>query len=985
MIEDLTELDRDLALKIPRAALWSLRLAAASAVIRLADGTKGGSVGLLWQASISTGAFTSSQDITEQATSSPSSKAAPTPLASICEPIDWRLDEHARLLGPKPLKEAGLLASPASKPPHVVLVEDEMACTAMLSALVQERAISVIPVFENPNEPNDSVLASDVEHVSVGDGFMDSRHLSSISNWVGPLGRLSALVLYGAGHHRCYIIPYPVEPHLPLMTALFFASKPLKITHDCRRWAAFLSTKWPEHDAVPALLDTQAAFGELCRHAMYGRSTSPSAIQGAKLETTVRAPRPLPSPPRLNGEVLPLERLLSKFLPALFDATMRAGDSGAPPTDIQAEVSLRMASSVTASSPTSDPVTNLAMRPRRIQAAVRLAPLLLMLGGRLSVEAQLEDAKAAHAECLELRRTTREDGVAEQKKRVGMSDGSEEGGEATVVGTDRIGLSRDGAAMDGEASASREAASSVNHGPAKDLSMDLGICNDGHGDGHGGFSAIEAGGLHHAMLEASARYWLAPNRLLRAINVEFPPIPASTLLEINSRALAVVSNISRHGILIRIYPTLIEHATKQGATTSSTDSKASALRVAAMYDSRDAFITPAEWFGPPLPPLGHHVSLGAVSARTACTHSWPRVGDSFLVRIIGTYQGPVAAGVLLASPHLQPLNGADTPAGLSAHEPTVRMATNGPPTAHPHASQPVGHLWARIYYVTPKRALLSLEAPRLARLKANDIIFHEVGISDAPYDKTRHVASERRATDGCTPSVGDVDSLSSGAGIENGRRLRQSPTRRSAPAAAPPDLTRLLSPGDLIQVMPIDNIAGTPLADSPFRARADHSSPHSRVGKDGGDQEKRMVQTTKIHVSALLDKRCLLTPHRQRPDTTGSAHNSNGGGVSNVETGTSSGSISNRSADDATGRAVGVPTRRDEDGHATCDGSQEGDMEDTEDLGFRGKRAWESDSEENEHHLSCSGWLTDDEDRQPSIDQGKRSQAHEQNKRQRAA
>lgn len=855
MVEDLTEIDRDVVLKISRPALISMRLAAAQALIVLSGDGRG-----IQQGTSAEGGEWSAQagapsEPAQYASDAGALLAQGSPLGAICQASDWRLDEHARVLGATALVEAGLLA-PVAQPVTVPVTNPEQ-CSEMVAALAGERWVSVLPVF------NDGRAGSG----GLGDEYGGRSARATAASWVYSGGcdwtsagdELAALVLCGGAGTCCYVVCPPLATLLPQMAPLFHANSPVKVTHDCRRMAAALprallpsglgrqtsgGQSLGDHQPVASpLMDTQAAFGALVRYAGVGTvSPTPSPLHhwapeqppshsagrhtGQSPAVAAGAPSPLcapvlPLPPRANGEVLPLRQLLRKFLPSLCEAVLGVSEAEEAPAALPAGVLSHLP--CPPATPPASPVSAVAARSTVASAlagAVQLAPLLVRLGGRLSVEAQLEDVKRMRAAAVRSRRVAR----------------------AQVCGDGDRGAGGGGRADVGDASCGA-------------VSGDVMDTSGGGGahfpPGGGGGGAGEARLLQHHMQDASLLYWLAAANLF---NPAEPPCrllpPAPTPPPINALARAVVSNVSRHGIQLCI-PCAEDSLAAEAALSSAPMSSSAATKVPAARIAREALITPAEWFGPALPPP-INTSNGAVAdsaASPSAAHprasssassplepppcsvdpgqAWPRVGEVMTVRIICSHHSAEGVSLPLASPHLQPLNPstATVSAASAARTPVVPEspspdldATSLSPGTNPAAPSAGAFLWGRVYHVAPRRALVSVEDRWLARLGHADVHLRDPGDGPAaPADAATAAAARADAMDVSTADAMDAsmdvsESTAPAASVTSpaahdavpGARVTRLDLAGVGPsAAAPRDLTKLLSPGDLIRVRPL--------------------------------------------------------------------------------------------------------------------------------------------------------------------------------------
>lgn len=174
----------------------------------------------------------------------------------------------------------------------------------------------------------------------------------------------------------------------------------------------------------------------------------------------------------------------------------------------------------------------------------------------------------------------------------------------------------------------------------------------------------------------------------------------------------------------------------------------------------------------------------------------------------------------LASPWLTRLNWTEPPVGMSLLLPGLPA----PPT-------PL--LWGRVYHVTKKRALLSLEDPELGRLRA----------SDATVDTSLDVflaASMHPSADASRPvSTGALAEASMEVSMETSMEASSAGSRAGSNAATRVvrlDLTKLLFAGDLVRVAPLpplENTAGGTLAAGRRVAAALDRAPLARLGKHG--------------------------------------------------------------------------------------------------------------------------------------------------------
>jgi len=542
--------------------------------------------------------------------------------------------------------------------------------------------------------------------------------------------------------------------YLPLLAPLLGSNAPRKLVHDCRRLASALDCELgvPLDARPPWLLDTQAAYGVLCRHSggrphpapplhihpggvggggmrgggvgggmgggcvvggggmggggvgdgcvggggVGGGAASAAAASAAPLPALIRAPRPLPKPPRARGEVVPLPLLLRKFLPSLSEAVLGA-DGALPATDDAANSSAVCDPSVAALSVPSmatsaehDPSMAALSVPSvasRVAAAVAAAPLLLRLGGRLELEAQLEDAKAKREKAAKLRRAA----WAARETAAGEVEGRE------TAGGEVDGGGREGGAGGGGSGGRGGGGGGGGEG------------GGGSGGSGGGVDAMDTGGeeaavevasLRVAVAEATSRYasawrlheWKPSSDTggegapaTAGLAGLLPPAPQPP--ELHTLAYAVVSDVSTQGVLVSCaclppgpeQPHAARTAVGRAAASAETgtagmaslEPAAAAAWVEEMarvpagstggLASRDALITAAEWFGPAPPSVGgsgvnvggsgvnvggsgvnvggSDVNVGGagvnVGGSGVVSSGWPRVGDSLVVRIMG--------------------------------------------------------------------------------------------------------------------------------------------------------------------------------------------------------------------------------------------------------------------------------------------------------------------------------------------------------------
>lgn len=1003
MLEDLTELDRDVAHKLSRPALLSTRLASAQSLIVLSGHGRGS------EGDISAGGWpgrahaAAPSQLTPHAAGATARPAVPRsgPLGTICQASDCRLDEHARILGAAPLAEAGLLAPPPGAPVVVVPVTSSQNCVEMVTALAGERWVSLIPIFQDGGASSGGVGGERAG--SSGGASGPSWVHGSACDWGSA--ELAALVLCGGAGTRCYVLCPPLDPLLPQLATLFSSSTPIKVTHDCRRMAAALplallppgpghqTSGGPGLGAGPVaapFLDTQAAFGALVWHTAHDAVSptppsqqrlapelppAPSASGHARQYPAAAAAAPsllcappLPLPPRPNGEVLPLRLLLRKFLPSLCEAVLGVSEDEEAPAALPADVLSHLCPSAAFSATTSASSSPLpaavptATINTAVAEAVQLAPLLVRLGGRLWVEGQLEDVKRTRADAMRSRRAAWAQGSGGGG--AGGGGGGDGGGEGAGGGHD------EGGSVGGDTVDGGDAWCGVASNDAMDTSgapsKPGGGCSAG---------ADDARLLQRGMLDASVRYWRAAANLFSSAD---PPADPARREEVGSRTLpppptpppmhalarAVVSNVSRHGIQVYIPCAEGTPSADVAPSPESTGRCAASAQGQAARTARAALITPAEWFGPALPPptdatggaaspsAAHPPALFSPSPSPlpppsifSPTQSWPRVGKVITVRIVCSHHAVEGVSLPLASPHLQPLNSpaatelesptAGKPLLPQPHPPHLFSATSllrSPPPAAPSTGS---SLWGRVYHVAPRRALLSVEHRYLARLGHADVRLRE---TEDPEDHPA-VTVETALPAAAGAEVGDVpmaEGLDASMDVSeseatsaiapaahgaapNARITSPAPAGVGPHAAAPRDLTKHLTPGDLIRV--------TILA---MEGEADGACGDAAPGS-----------TSRLAVAAVLP-RCAPAARRQS-HAGGTASRSSFGG----------------------GRLAAGVAGRDGCGHRTQGGVGEGggegdgEFEQDEERDIEGgaghKRSWESDSEAEEGEGGSSG------------------------------